>query len=127
MLSNQALGWVVRNRNRRREAQQLHEAAERVLGGLMRRSGSVAQELIDAVGHLVDEEFTALCDVGRLQKGVLSIHVQDERYLPYLRIRWALELVEGLQKLCPEICVRRVCFVAGRGGRPLAASGASPL
>lgn len=65
------------------------------------------------VAGLVDEDFATHCSLGSVRDGVLTVLVRDESLVYAYRVRWTLEILDGIRAACPRSRIRRVRFVKG--------------
>ena len=76
----------------------------------------VVDRVAAALATLVDAEFLAHCRVAGLTQGTLTISVDEPGLLWGMRRRWALNIRDGLARLCRPNPVTRIVFVPGCDG-----------
>ena len=112
--------WIKQNRRVRNRAEAIGTPAARALeGAYMARPQKVAR-LAAALADIMDSTLENRWSVHAIERGVLTLCVNDRRYVETARIRWALDILERVQSTCPDCNVRRVRFIALSGNRPSA-------
>ena len=107
-------GWVGRNHQPARRVQPLGPVAT---GWLARQSPNRANrlaELRNLIERYVDAAFRRYCSLGRFERGVLTVLVDDEALTQAMRIRWVMPLQELLARECKSFHVANIRFAVGR-------------
>ncbi|MCH7812425.1 MAG: DUF721 domain-containing protein [Planctomycetes bacterium] len=86
-------------------------------GWLARQSPNRANrlaELRNLIERYVDAAFRRYCSLGRFERGVLTVLVDDEALTQAMRIRWVMPLQELLARECKSFHVANIRFAVGR-------------
>ena len=117
MLTDRQLSRVVANRQPRVFARRLGT----LLGAIVdrqKRSTTIREAVRGHVEAVTDSEFQSRCTVGPIRGEVLTILVDDARWVQPIRERWLFALLDQLQTGSPRTGIRRIEFrAAGNQGR----------
>ena len=108
-MSDQHLDRLVENRQPRVRARKLGTLLSAVMRG-QQQAAVRRRRLQGAIEAVTDDEFRSRCTIGPVRNGVLTILVDDARWVPLLRERWLLVLYDRLQAGGCGTGVRRVVF-----------------
>ncbi len=124
MLTDRQLFRVVANRQPRVFARKLGT----LLGAMVerqQRETTMRQVVRGHVEAVTDAEFQTRCTVGPVQGEVLTILVNDPRWVQPIRERWLFALLDQLQTGTPRTRIRRIEFRSA--GRPSRTAGNAGL
>lgn len=109
MLTDRQLSRVVANRQPRVFARKLGTLLG-VIVERQQRSTSIREVVRGHVEAVTDVEFQSRCTVGPIRGEVLTILVDDARWVQPIRERWLFALLDQLQTGSPRTRIRRIEF-----------------
>lgn len=102
--------WIKQNRRIPVRTERLFAPAARVLDRASTGAPGKATRLAEAVAGFMDDDFHEVCAVQSVEHGTLIVAVRNRAFLGIARLKWALDLLEGVQKACPDCHIRQVQF-----------------
>ncbi len=115
-LNRRSLEWITHNRRLRLRSRAIGESAAVVFKRLEQAIERASTGLEKDLRSLVDEDFRQRCTAVGIKNDVLILGMDDARMLVPMRLRWALELLEGVGRVRPDLKLRRVRFVYRASG-----------
>ena len=116
-LNGERLKWVHSNRSKPDPTGRLGSSMRKFCADLGPRA-RVVDRIVAAVGRLVDAEFLCHCRLAGLARGTLTISVDQPGMVWSMRRRWALNIRDGLARLCRPNPVTQIVFISACEGIP---------
>ncbi len=116
MTDDRQLEWVQQNRTRRSRVRTVASAIARLAERVESNDVVLSHDVAAALVETVDNDFRQHCRVGQINRGTLTICVQDAGFLYAMRMQWATPILACLRQRSLRQNVSKVVFEASLGG-----------